>query len=562
MRFVAVILYGMSRASNQLGYHRALARGMGVMTRSCYDERKDLKIPDSCKAFMGPNTSISQTNPLLEFCRRESYMNYLAIHPRLFAKKLAIKDAGECGRFWMSYDAIAYQLSLASPKLKLSYKSNQLVRSKVAIVVLDLIQHLHELGFGHGAISLSAFGSDVFEPLIDNRKSLVHGSQVKLGNLLQVKSVFNDAGDSDFEGLMTVKKDLMDFTEKVIKYLFPETRLYRELLRTVEVIKVDDFNFDYREWKRLLEQVGQVQFVDSIFLDEEVGSDPGVVAPELDLYLISHLLEEKQACRARGRLDFGQCPATINIDGISGPLEKTTKGIYKGSDLSVEEFTDRTCSEEAILKVYGGLGDHLPRLFTNVHPGCAFFVEVFSRPVKLNVLLNTANLSILYLALEDAIKAVKLLHDRGIVHNELHDPESIQILSNHKTKLIRLRKASLYVQPAGRRHATRLETSFTRKTDMKSLALIAAKALGFKNGVLNRFYSAMDSLGWSQAPDYGYWQHHFHLEAQMAVPRRTGITPSLKWHSDAPAWRASPVGISQVPGSSDSLTSDVAESNP
>jgi hypothetical protein len=169
-------------------------------------------------------------------------MRYLATIPVFFAESRPIMNAKECEPFWDMYEAIPRPMTMAYEEKGISDVSR---RGRAVAIMLSRLKVLHENGFAHGDIHLWDFGS-IEGHILTARTGEFREDLIKLGNLINIESVFDEDWQMNLEGAISMKRDLLDF--KIILFLYPKSNIFWKFLKNVEIIKVDDFYFDYNGW--------------------------------------------------------------------------------------------------------------------------------------------------------------------------------------------------------------------------------------------------------------------------------------------------------------------------
>ncbi len=494
---------------------------------SCYTGLVHLEYPAKCYSLFGATAALQgaeKAKTTLNFCKRRTYMRYLNTIEGMFARELPIHDAGECAPFWVSYDAIPRAFTIGG-----TFEKDPTINVKGAIVgrMLRLIEKLHQEGFTHGSVDLFAFGVDDGVLI---RHEQVQLPKLLLGRFETVRSFIDAQGGIKFDELIRKKDDLYQFGRNIMERLFSGTSLPAVFQEDVDRTSLGTGCFPFDKWYDILRETmtrGKVP---------QIRSPPtGHVIFEAIPDVITRWNEFGEECMSRRQpalreVDRNRRDGPIFAEGLGTlvPLAKSKTQFHLAHDmkhfLEAAEFEgsrDNRCLQESLLRALNGLEGFAPILYKTDRPigKLSFVKDVFPQSVEPDRLLDRANPAILYRALAGAVQALELLHDDGIVHNALDSADSFQILPDGSFKLIRFDRAALYINPDKLDHIPR-SRGFSRKNDIRSLALFAAHATKFQDGLINMFFDSMDSLGYEDEPDYGLWAERFAQAARASTRYR------------------------------------------
>ena len=531
------------------------ARAIGLEVKECYDAIKDLVIPVSCRWFMGPSsTPLNGEDQRLRLCQRKSYIKHLSRSRSFSGKELPVNNSGECEPFLNQYYQMDFYSSLRNEIWGiLPNTRNQPIKGQALGLMLERIEYLHKVGYAHGDIQLSDFATEKGLPVVKDR---LQNDSIKLGNLINVRSIYDEDGNYNMRGFIEMKNDLLNFAKKIVFFLFPNSRLFWKFLESVEAIKINSFKFGYKFWIKLFKRM---QFYTD--MDADVGSHGEDTEASFDT---GFLIEWKNVeAQCRGTYNPADSAVCSPIDPSRGIEVEMLGNLIKGhSDNGDEVFKKPTesrqmykvahfsdyCKERSLLYLLEKVGRFVPRTYKITNPelpqGCDTLIELPESSVNMQVLLSQSNLSGLYMALMNAVTGLKELHNRGVILGGINSIKSINISRDFSIKFVDFEKANSFIDIYTGYHIERTYLNFgsSRKYDLVSLAYLAGNAFNFKLNLLNEFYFEMDNLSWDGAPDYDKWITRFRLEAQRAVP---GYKVSRK------VLNRSPTSVAQTPTSSE-----------
>jgi hypothetical protein len=540
-------------ALNEIARTKRRAVKIGEEIKECYAAIKDLVMPEHCRWFMGPSvTSQNGENQSLRFCQRKSYIRHLG-GSRFFSGK-EIPLSGECAPFLSHYAGLDFFSSLRNEIWGIIPNTrNPPIKGHALGLMLERIEYLHQAGYAHGDIQLSDFGSEQGLPVVKDR---LQNDSIKLGNLLNVRSIYDEEGNYNIRGVIEMKNDLLNFAKKIVFFLYPNSRLFWKFLESVEAIKINSFAFDYTSWIRLF---NRMQFYTD--MDADVGSHGEDTDASFDTGFLIEWDNVEAQCR--GTYNPADSAVCSPIDPSRGIEVEMLGNLIKGHcDNGDEVFKKPTesrqmykvahlgnyCKERSLLYLLEEVGRFVPLTYKITNPklpqGCDTLIEVPESSVNMQVLLSQSNLSGLYMALMNAVTGLKELHNRGVILGGINSIKSINISRDFSIKFVDFEKANSFIDIYTGYHIERTYLNFgsSRKSDLVSLAYLAGNAFNFKFNLLNEFYFEMDNLSWDGAPDYEKWITRFRLEAQRAVP---GYKLSRK------VLNRSPTSVAQTPTSSE-----------
>ena len=476
--------------------------------RDCHESLTSQPIPAACREFFCPKSSsqpVLDTGSVMKFCRRRIYSEYLSMIPGMFEKRLSLTDTGECEQFLDSYDAIPYTFSMSRA---FSEKWTIRLRAHAAMAMLTLLQRLHQSGFSHGRISQLSFG--VTMGFVVNPDRLVNSEFLHLTELFMARSMFTIEGKLDAEVLIAAKQDLFDFSSKIMSEFFPHSSLSEYFLMDVETTRMNLLNFDYAKWYEIFTSIYTLGVVVKLPSVTEV--IPVIYGNLLDG---DSWLEAAEECEARISGNYvAQCinpgMSQIKAKGL-GHLVPTIDAvtlsvseIYKQRKLvRLGHFSKNVvehCHTESLLSLLNGLGGYAQMVYPLVSPqrvgGCSTVVDVISSASQDGAPLVEG--------LGNALAALQELHSLGLVHNGLSSNESFRILPDGNFKFMSFERVEFFADRETGKHLAR-EQSGSRKSDVRSLVLIVARALEFNNDLVNELLYEVDGLRWNDSPDYDMW---------------------------------------------------------
>jgi hypothetical protein len=391
---------------------------------ACVEFLNHVEIPEKCRAWLGNPPAAPQINrkeARLSFCKNKVYFKYLSQISGMFAHDTSIGVPADCVNFISHYEPFSHYSSIdyASGSKMVSFGQKALVMGRA----LRLLQKLHQVGFSHGNIAANAFGTD-FQLLYASDGVKIE--RLRLGHLMDVRSVYSREGDFTFEGAMAQKKDLLNFANKVVPVLFPGSRIAKRFLHDVETTEIDA-SFPFSDWQDTLRAL-QVVGTDSRLLIPTQGIE---VFSLLESEPVKDWVDKYSECvvaRSESALEevsirpgtrflmsekLGLLEAVVGeADVLSSLFISARAGvIVEAVDLGTDE--DEVCRQESSFEVIDGLDGFAPRLYKvksldrESSSPSAYVMESLGPSLDPAVLLEEANRPLLYRAMASAIQAIE-----------------------------------------------------------------------------------------------------------------------------------------------------------
>jgi hypothetical protein len=497
----------------------------------CVAQLSSMTVPEHCTDFMMPRGGhiLSQSekmNSILKRCHRRVYFKHLKEVPGLFAEIQKPKTDDECSVFFDIYDSLDNEFTV--PR---SFKVDKVtVQFKAALAgaMLKLVQNLHNAGFSHGSISSGVFGVDKGY-LCNKLSKMPNLRNLKLAQLLDIQYKYDENNHLNYEVLIQMKQDLIDFADNIIYDFFPLTNLYSSFLADIERINIGEFI--YEDWVSILSEISKTGRTDVLLTTDGITLiGPEILPTAPGARFISEWEKLELVCSRESHCARpAQRSSTFVVEelGTLKRIDDTRFAVVKsiGHYVGKAEFDEDSCNVQSLLMLLNGLHRSCPKIYQILPKTCnaGFVIDLFEPSLTPKNLMGSP--AELYRAMRNAIVALELLHGRGIVFNMMDSFESFKILSDGTFKFIDFSMVEPYIDSATGAHIPRVHSG-SRKNDMVKLALMVARALNFQDNLVNGFYMDMDALGWYDGPAYSKWARLFgtayHInESQNEPPVRS-----------------------------------------